>query len=250
MYRILLVDSDCSNLDKVACYLTSQGHKVLRAETGAAAMALVRQVSLDCVVLEADLPDVDGFFVCRQIREFSGIPILFLSHLMEEADRVRGLTVGGDDYICKPFSMAELVQRIALRVNSRSNRPAEILTLNSLTVDTARRTVRCGERWGSFTCIEFDILSFLVKNPDRVFSYEQLYDAIWNEPIGMSRHNLQARVAMIRQKLSALCPGTDYIRTVRRKGYALVTPQADAPERQCSGRHCVSAAPERVPNFA
>lgn len=218
--RVLVVDDDAALVDIVEAHFSSAGYQVLRAGSGAQALEMIRQVRLDCVILDVGLPDWDGFDVCSQVRRSTAVPIVFLSAFAEEESRVRGLAIGGDDYVCKPFSMAELELRVKARIQSRqTHRLADVLEFGDLTIDTGRRTVAYGGRIGDFSRIEFDILSFLARNPNRIFSYEQIYDGIWQEPLGKSRHNLQARVASMRQKLAELCPDREYIRTVRRKGY-------------------------------
>lgn len=224
--RILVVDDDRELMDNVEDHFTAAGFQVLRASTGAMALELIHRVQLDCVVLDVGLPDQDGFDLCAQLRADSAIPIVFLSSYTEEEKRIRGLSLGGDDYVCKPFSMRELELRVRARIQSRGvQRPAAVHTFGPLVIDTGRRLVRYGDREGDFARIEFDILAFLAQSPGRVFSYEQIYDGIWKEPMGRSRHNLQARVASMRQRLTDLCGGTNYISTVRRKGYAFIPPK-------------------------
>lgn len=125
--------------------------------------------------------------------------------------------------MCKPFSQRELELRVRARIHQRyGDRPAEILQFDGLIINTGDRTVSFNRRYGEFSRIEFDILAFLARHPNRIYSYEQLYDNIWNEPLNESRHNVQARIASVRQKLFDLCPGKEYIQTVRRKGYQFV----------------------------
>lgn len=220
MHRVLLVDDDLALLDALDAHLVNAGYQVLRSSTAAAALHTIQHVQLDCVVLDVALPGQDGFDLCQQVRCISAVPIIFLSAFTEDTSRIRGLVVGGDDYLCKPVSMEELELRIRLRIQSRlTHRPAEVMTFGGLTIDPSNRTVAYGGQVGDFARIEFDILAFLAQNPNRIFTYEQIYDGIWQEPLSRSRHNLQARVASMRQKLEELCPDREYIRTVRRKGY-------------------------------
>ena len=223
--RILIVDDDRELVDSIEDHFTTAGFQVLRAATGAVALELIRRVRLDCVVLDVGLPDQNGFDLCAQMRADSAIPIVFLSCYTEEEHRVQGPTLGGDDYVCKPFSMKELELRVRARIRPRGDqRPAAVLKYGPLVIDAGRRIVSFDGEIGDFARIEFDILAFLAQYPSRVFSYEQIYDGIWQEPMGRSRHNLQARVASMRQKLTQLCGGRNYISTVRRKGYVF-TPQ-------------------------
>lgn len=220
MYRILMVDDDRELLDANEEYFSARGYTVYRAETARDALAILRGAELDCVVLDIDLPDRDGFQVCVEARKWSGVPIVFLSGFTEEESRVRGLSIGGDDYVTKPFSLAELELRVRLRVQRREvSLPNARLTFGALEIDLNNRTASYDGRTAEFSRIEFDVLSFLALHPGRTFSYEELYHCVWQEQIQAGLHNLQVCVAKVRQKLSDLAPGMDYIRTIRGKGY-------------------------------
>ena len=221
MYTILLVDDDQATLEANEQFFAENGYEVFCSATGRRAVEMIQTIKLDCVILDIDLPDEDGFDVCSRVRTFTSLPIIFLSNYTEEESRIRGLVIGGDDYVCKPFSELEL--RVRARIHQRyGDRPAEILQFDGLIINTGDRTVSFNRRYGEFSRIEFDILAFLARHPNRIYSYEQLYDNIWNEPLNESRHNVQARIASVRQKLFDLCPGKEYIQTVRRKGYQFV----------------------------
>ena len=223
MYTILLVDDDQATLEANEQFFAENGYEVFCSATGRRAVEMIQTIKLDCVILDIDLPDEDGFDVCSRVRTFTSLPIIFLSNYTEEESRIRGLVIGGDDYVCKPFSHRELELRVRARIHQRyGDRPAEILQFDGLIINTGDRTVSFNRRYGEFSRIEFDILAFLARHPNRIYSYEQLYDNIWNEPLNESRHNVQARIASVRQKLFDLCPGKEYIQTVRRKGYQFV----------------------------
>ncbi|WP_302326430.1 response regulator transcription factor [Enterocloster lavalensis] len=223
MYTILLVDDDQATLEANEQFFAENGYEVFCSATGRRAVEMIQTIKLDCVILDIDLPDEDGFDVCSRVRTFTSLPIIFLSNYTEEESRIRGLVIGGDDYVCKPFSQRELELRVRARIHQRyCDRPAEILQFDGLIINTGDRTVSFNRRYGEFSRIEFDILAFLARHPNRIYSYEQLYDNIWNEPLNESRHNVQARIASVRQKLFDLCPGKEYIQTVRRKGYQFV----------------------------
>ncbi len=220
MYGILLVDDDRALLDANEAYFTAHGYTVYRAETARDALAILRGAKLDCVVLDIDLPDKDGFQVCAQARKRSSIPIVFLSGYSEVESRIQGLTVGGDDYVTKPFSVVELELRVRLRIQrSKTALPLGLLEFGELTIDMDNRTVSYQGRSQEFSRLEFDVLSFLTHHPGRTFSYEELYAGVWEEPIQAGLHNLQVNIAKVRQKLSNLAPGHSYIKTVRGKGY-------------------------------
>lgn len=221
MYRVLLVDDDTEVLALNADYLQKAGYQVACSETAEAALAVASCAALDAIVLDVHLPGMDGVAFCRTLREVSRVPILFLSAYAEEDDRVRGLLAGGDDYIPKPYSLRELELRIRLRIERRLQiETADVLTFGGLEIDLGLREVRFqGVAVREFSSLEFDLLAYLAQHPGQVFSYEQLYDRVWKAPLNKGVHNLQACMARVRQRLAALCPGQQYIETIRRKGY-------------------------------
>lgn len=220
MYRILLIDDDIVLLKAMKHFFEKRDFEVFCAADGTSALQMAKTIKLDCIVLDIQLPDTNGFVLCEQLRAFTTLPLIFLSSFTEEEAKLRGFRVGADDYVCKPFSHRELEARIRLRIKRRFESPAAtVLTFDGLSVDLTNRKVTYGTQQVDFTSIEFDILAFFVQHPNQLFSYEQLYDGIWQEPLGKSLHNLQARIASVRQKLLALCPDREYIQTIRRKGY-------------------------------
>jgi len=220
MYTVLLVDDDPHILATNEAYLRRQGYRVYQAGSGEEALILAGTAALDGIVLDVDMPGLDGLEVCRQLREISGVPILFLSAYAQTGDRIRGLLAGGDDYMGKPYSLTELELRLRLRIQQRSGvERRDILRFGPLEIDLGLREVRCAGRSAEFTSLEFDLLSFLARNPGQVFSYEQLYDRVWRSPMNRGVHNMQVCMARVRQKLEGLCPDAHYIETIRRKGY-------------------------------
>lgn len=220
MYRILLVDDDPHIQIANEAFLKRKGYDVHRAETGDRALEIAATTALDAVVLDVDMPGMDGLTVCRRLRETSGVPILFLSAYAKTDDRIRGLMAGGDDYLAKPYSLVELELRLQLRIRRRYHiETGDVLHFGALEIDTGLREVRYGQQTGNFTALEFDLLAFLACNAGQVFSYEQLHDRVWKSPMNQSLHNIQVCTARVRQRLEALCPGMHYIETVRGKGY-------------------------------
>lgn len=225
MYRVLLVDDDPHIQITNEAYLKRAGYLVFRADNGAVALAVAQTAALDAIVLDVDMPDMDGISVCRRLREVSGVPVLFLSAYAKADDRIRGLMAGGDDYLAKPYSLVELELRLRLRIERRRQvEVGEVLRFGELEVDLGLREVRYQGHPAAFTTLEFDLLTFLARNPGQVFSYEQLHDRVWNAPINRGLHNIQVCMARVRQKLDRLCPGQNYIQTVRRKGYCFRPP--------------------------
>lgn len=199
---------------------------MVSAQRGGEALELAASAALDAIVLDVEMPGLDGVEVCRRIREVSEVPILFLSAYAQTDDRIRGLMAGGDDYLAKPYSLQELELRLQLRIQRRERAETwEVLRFGPLTIDLGLREVRFEDKTASFTALEFDLLSFLARHPGQVFSYEQLYDRVWKAPLNQSLHNIQVCMARVRQKLERLCPGEHYIETVYRKGYRFRAPE-------------------------
>lgn len=226
MYRVLLADDDPHILRANTAYLKGEGYEVVTAQDGARALAIAASVALDAIVLDVEMPGLDGMEVCRRIREVSGVPILFLSAYAQTDDRIRGLMAGGDDYLAKPYSLQELELRLRLRIQRRERVESwDVLRFGDLTIDLGLREVRFQGQSAPFTALEFDLLAFLARHPGQVFSYEQLYDRVWRSPINQSLHNLQVCMARVRQKLDRLCPEMRYIETIYRKGYRFLDPE-------------------------
>lgn len=220
MYNVLLVDDDLHILNANEKYLTRQGYRISRAEDGESALKLASTAAFDAVVLDVDMPGMDGVSVCSRMREVSAVPIIFLSAYARTDDRIRGLMAGGDDYIGKPYSLVELELRLRLRIQRHKNvENGEVLRFDALEIDLGLREARFRGERAQLTVLEFDLLAFLARNPDQVFSYEQLYDRVWKAPMNQGLHSIQVCMARVRQKLDALCPGVHWIETVRRKGY-------------------------------
>ena len=220
MYNVLLVDDDLHILNANEKYLTRQGYRISRAEDGESALKLASTAAFDAVVLDVDMPGMDGVSVCSRLREVSAVPIIFLSAYARTDDRIRGLMAGGDDCVGKPYSLVELELGLRLRIQRHKNdENGEVLRFDALEIDLGLREARFRGERAQLTVLEFDLLAFLARNPDQVFSYEQLYDRVWKAPMNQVLHSIQVCMARVRQKLDALCPGVHWIETVRRKGY-------------------------------
>lgn len=223
MSKVLIVDDDKEVLRDNQEYFEQLGYETVCAETAVSAEEIINSAALDCVILDIDLPDGNGFDLCARVREKTGLPIVFLSGYTEEQSRVKGLSIGGDDYVCKPYSLQELELRVRARIKAGQNAlPPRPLKYGALLIDPGSRSVSFGGCSADFSTFEFDVLYFLAKHPGEVFSYEQIYSQVWKSPINKGIKSLQVIIVRIRQKLLELCPGHEYIQTVRRKGYLFV----------------------------
>ncbi len=222
-YRLLFVEDDLELLQMYREFFERREYYVTCVADAEAAMNAIKTTAFDCMVLDVDLPNANGYEVCIAARAVTALPIIFVSVYTEVEQRIKGLSIGGDDYMCKPCALPELEARIKLRIHSRAeDRPAQVFYFDELAIDTGLREVRYGNRSIDFSRIEFEIIAFFARHPNRVFSYEQLHDSIWKEPINLGRHAVQARISEVRRKLFDLCPSKEYIQTIRRHGYRFV----------------------------
>jgi len=219
--ELLVVDDEPFLRDAVAASLGFLGFDVITAETGAEALRLARDRPFDLVVLDVMLPDTDGFDVVRRLRrDGRHVPVIFLTARDTQADKVTGLTLGGDDYMTKPFGLEELAARI--RTVLRRTRPAadgSVLTFADIELDQESYEVRRSGHLLDLTPTEFRLLRYLMLNPGRVLTRAQLLDHVWNYDFGGSSTVVSTYVAYLRRKLARY--GPDVIRTQRSVGYRL-----------------------------
>ena len=226
---LLVVDDEPFLRDAVAASLRFLGFEVTAAETGNEALRLARNRRFDLVVLDVMLPDLDGFEVVRRLRrDGSRVPVIFLTARDTQADKVTGLTIGGDDYLTKPFGLEELAARI--RSVLRRTRPgpeSPVLTFSDIELDQESYEVRRAGHLIELSPTEFRLLRFLLLNPGRVLTRSQLLAHVWDYDFGGSSTVVATYVAYLRRKLAA--HGPDVIHTQRGVGYSLRLPRPDDP---------------------
>ena len=204
--RILLVEDENRIREMVKEYLENEGFVIDEAADGAEALDKFGNSEYDMLVLDVMIPKVDGWSVCREIRRASSIPILMLTTRGEEYDKLFGFELGVDDYIVKPFSPKELVARIkaVLRRSSNSGSnaySAELFEYKGLLVNMSSRKVTIDERNIDMTPREFDLMSFFIKNRDRVFTREQLLNKVWGYEFGGDFRTVDTHIKMLRESL-------------------------------------------------
>ena len=219
---VLIVEDDPDTAKLVSLYLQRDGHKVLCARDGVEGLRLARDARPDLVVLDLMLPKLNGIGVCRTLRQESTVPIVMVTARVEEEDRLKGLDLGADDYVTKPFSPRELAARIraVLRRTAKVDPepgPAEVAH-SGVTVDLHRRTVYVDDRKAVLTPTEFGILVMLIKEPERTFSREQIIDRVFGFDFQGFDRTVDAHIANIRRKIRPL-DGPDHIQTVYGVGY-------------------------------
>jgi two-component system phosphate regulon response regulator PhoB len=222
--HILIVEDEPPLVELLRYNLEKEGYLVDVAEDGAAALERVRGSTPDLIILDWMLPELSGIEVCRQLRadpDTKEVPVIMLTARGEEADRLKGLASGADDYVVKPFSPAELLARVrAVLRRSTASAPDETLTYRDLKLDMASHKVMRGGRAVNLGPSEFRLLRVLLKRPGRVFSREQLLDLAWGRDVYLEVRNIDVHIRRLRKQLNA--PGeADLIRTVRGAGYAL-----------------------------
>ncbi len=221
--RAVVVDDEDSLTDLLSMALRYEGWEVKTADAGQRALSLIRDFRPDVIVLDIMLPDIDGMTVLSRLRsDGNQTPILFLTAKDSLDDRIAGLTVGGDDYVTKPFSLEELVARLrglirrsALAVGA----PETVLRVGDLELDEESFEVRRGETPIELTATEFELLRYLMRNPRRVLSKAQILDRVWSYDFGGKSSVVELYISYLRKKVDSL--GAPMIHTVRGVGYVL-----------------------------
>lgn len=228
-YQIMMVDDETDILDLLEKTFHMEGFdNIIKLESGSSAISACRTTPPDIIILDVMLPDMDGYEVCKQIREFSHCPILFLSSKNDEVDKILGLAVGGDDYVTKPFSPKEVVYRVKaqLRRAEYKQHPTHAgkMKIGALTIEPEGCLVRKEGRTIELTAREFEILAYLAQNVGRVVSRERLYETVWGEDSFGCDNTIMVHIRHLRQKLEENPAEPEYIITLKGLGYKLVNP--------------------------
>ena len=218
---VLVVDDEPIVRDVVVRYLEQEGYRTLQAGDGDTARSLLERETPSLVVLDLMLPGADGLQLCRWIRARSELPVIMVTALGEEADRLTGLELGADDYLTKPFSPRELVARVkaVLRRTSPPARGAERIEMGDLTVDAARREARKDGEVLRLTTLEFDLLWFLARHPNRVFSRQELMEHVWGYTSVLDTGTVTVHVRRLREKIEDEPSRPRRLETVWGSGY-------------------------------
>lgn len=218
---VLVVDDDADTVELMRDFLEAEGFRVQTAGDAFAAKALLGRNPVDCVLLDVMMPGEDGFELCRRIRKYNQVPILFLSARDGDVDKIRGLGLGGDDYIVKSASPAEVVARVkaVLRRQDKSSgrQHTAVLDFGRLVLDVGAHEVRVDGKPVPFTAREFALLRLLAEHPRQIFTREQLFQHFWGE-VG-DRHTVTVHVGRIREKIETNPARPNYIVTVWGVGY-------------------------------
>ena len=222
--NVLVVEDEAAQLEVLTYNLEAEGICVVKAETGDEALLLVDEFQPDLILLDWMLPGVSGIEICRRLKANSAtrnIPVIMLSARGEEVDKVRGLNTGADDYMVKPYSVAELIARVKTQLRrTRPSTVGERLEFEDISLDPETHRVARGGQPVKLGPTEFRLLSTFIEKPGRVWTREQLLDRVWGRDVFVDTRTVDVHVGRLRK---ALCRGggVDPIRTVRGTGYAL-----------------------------
>ncbi|MCU9957043.1 MULTISPECIES: two-component system response regulator CreB [Burkholderia] len=230
--KILIVEDETAIADTIVYALGTDGMQTVHCTLGQAALDHLRESRFDLVVLDVGLPDLSGFEVCRRLRTFTDVPVIFLTARHDEIDRIVGLEIGADDYVVKPFSPRELAARVRVILRrfhraaapQTTSAPAEAQaapTAPGFVLDTEGARVSWLGHALDLTRYEFGLLALLVRHPGRIYSREQLMDLVWHEALDSADRTVDTHIKTLRAKLRAIDPERDPIRTHRGMGYSL-----------------------------
>ncbi|MCD9031007.1 two-component system response regulator CreB [Luteimonas sp. Y-2-2-4F] len=225
--RILVVEDEPTIADTLVYALGREGHRVRHCTLGGEALEILREGATDLVVLDVGLPDMDGFEVCRRLRTFSEVPVIFLTARNDELDRVLGLELGADDYVPKPFSPRELAARVRARLRRLPGAQAGAAegerwrALGEFAIDAEGRRIRYRGQALELTRYEYALLAALLRRPGAILSRAQLMERGWDSDADSGDRTVDTHVKTLRAKLRAAGAEADPIRTHRGLGYSL-----------------------------
>ncbi len=232
MYSIMIVDDDPNIREVMSVLLASEGYSVTEAASGQACLDLLETgQNFDLIVLDIMMPDMSGIEVCRRIRLKGPVPVLFVTAKSQDRDKVEAYTIGGDDFLVKPFSQTELLMKIKslIRRHKEYDRPQEVkknsssqVLTENIIVDIRTRSVKKNGQWINLTDKEFDILRYFMEHRGEVVRNQDLYEKVWGEPYMSSAGNtIMVHVLNLRKKLEDDINKPEIIKTVWGKGYRI-----------------------------
>ncbi len=220
--KILVVDDEALLVKGIKFNLQNDGYEVITGSNGLEAVELAQDSSVDLIILDVMMPEMDGLTACSKIREFSNVPIILLTAKTEDMDKLMGFDQGADDYLTKPFNILELKARIRAllrRSGAGSSSQASALTIGSITLDLDGRNAYHNGELADLTAKEFDVVEFLMRNPNRVYSREALLDTIWAYEYRSDIRTVDVHIRRLREKLEDNPAAPKYIMTKWGVGY-------------------------------
>ena len=232
MANILVCDDDREIVDAIEIYLSQDGYKIYKAYDGEQAIRALKENDIQLLIIDIMMPKLDGIHATLKIREYSSIPIIILSAKSEDTDKILGLNIGADDYICKPFNPLELVARVKSNLRrytslgSLTGENKAIYQVGGLILNDDTKQVTVDDEPVKMTPIEYNILLLLMKNQGRVFSINQIYESIWNEDAIGADNTVAVHIRHIREKIEINPKEPRYLKVVWGVGYKIDKEQA------------------------
>ena len=224
--KILVVEDETSQLELLAYNLGVEGHEVFTAETGEDGLLILQEREIDLILLDWMLPHSSGLEVCRQVKQNKAtkrIPVIMLTARGEEDDKIRGLDIGADDYVVKPYSIKELMARVRVNLRSNANQVgSDFLVYKELSMDLGKHKVTVADQAITLGPLEFKLLRVFMKSPERVWSRDQLLDRVWGDDLNVDTRTVDVHIGRLRKALNKVSD-VDFVRTVRGFGYSLDT---------------------------
>ena len=226
MYQILICDDQPDIVSALKIYLAPEGYQLFEAYNGLQALEIVRRENIHLILLDVMMPEMDGITATEKIREFSNVPIIFLTAKSETQDMVLGLNAGADDYITKPFVPAEVLARVRSQLRryamlGSQQENSEELTLGGIALNDREKTVTVEGEPVSLTPIEYSILRLLMNNPGKVYSTKALYEAVWQEAALGSEGAVAVHIRHLREKIEINPSEPRYLKVVWGQGYKM-----------------------------
>lgn len=224
-FKILVCEDDKSIANSIGIYLKNEGFSVIYAYDGYQAIEVFKNEKADLIIMDLMMPNLSGEDAIKKLRDISYVPIIILSAKSEDYDKVMGLNIGADDYITKPFNPLELIARV--RSNLRryyaydNLQNTEIIQIGNIRLNTMEKNCYVDEKLVSLTSLEYKILEFLMKNPNKVFSIESIYEHVWNEP-AIEAKTVTVHIRRIREKIEVDPRRPIYLQVVWGLGYKFV----------------------------
>ncbi len=224
--KILVVEDEASQLELLAYNLSVEGYEVFTAETGEDGLLILQEREIDLILLDWMLPHSSGLEVCRQVKQNKAtkrIPVIMLTARGEEDDKIRGLDIGADDYVVKPYSIKELMARVRVNLRSNTNQVgSDVLVYKELSMDLGKHKVTVADQVITLGSLEFKLLRVFMKAPERVWSRDQLLDRVWGDNLNVDTRTVDVHIGRLRKALNKVSD-VAFVRTVRGFGYSLDT---------------------------
>lgn len=228
--NILVCDDDKEIAGAIEIYLRNEGYRVFKAYDGIQALEIARKETLHLIIMDIMMPKMDGVQATMKLREEQNIPIIMLSAKSEDYDKITGLNVGADDYVTKPFNPLELIARVKSQlrryvrlgsISGQGESRSDIYTTGGLVIDDGQKSVTLDGEQIPVTPTEYGILKFLTSNARKVFSIEQIYEAVWNEPAYSAENTVAVHIRRIREKIEIDPKNPQYLKVVWGIGYKI-----------------------------